>query len=75
MKLKNEIYDVLKWIGLVAIPAVAWFIGQVGYDIGIANADVVVKILNAVGTLLGMLIGVSTFNYNKEKDAEKDAEE
>ena len=68
MKLKNELYDVLKWIGLVCIPAIAWFVGQVGYDIGIANADVVVKVLNAIGTLLGMLIGVSTYNYYKKDD-------
>ena len=65
MKLKNEWYDVLKWIGLVCIPAIAWFIGQVGADLGLTNADTIVKVLNAIGTLLGMLIGVSCYNYNK----------
>lgn len=68
MKLKNEIYDVLKWIGLVLIPGCAWFIGQVGVDLGIQNADVIVKVLNASGTLLGMLIGVSSYNYYKTED-------
>lgn len=67
MMLKNEIYDVLKWIGLVAIPAIAYFVGEVGTDIGIQNAGVVVKVLNAFGTLLGMLIGVSSYNYYKNE--------
>lgn len=70
MKLKNEIYDVLKWIGLVAIPACAWFLGQVGTDLGIQNAEVVVRVLNAFGTLLGMLIGVSSYNYYKNESEE-----
>ena len=62
MKLNDKLYEVLKWIGLVCLPAVAWFVVEVGADIGIANAEVVAKVLNALGTLLGILIGVSTYN-------------
>lgn len=69
MQLNNKVYDVLKWLGLVCLPAVAWFIGQVGADIGIPNPETVVRIINAVATLLGMLLGVSCYNYGKgDKD-------
>ena len=71
MKLNDKLYEVLKWIGLVCLPAVAWFVVEVGVDIGIANAEVVAKVLNALGTLLGILIGVSTYNYRKcDSDAD-----
>lgn len=66
MKLSNKFYDIAKWVGLVLLPALAWFIGQVGADIGIPNPEVIVKVLNATGTLLGMLLGVSCINYAKE---------
>lgn len=68
MQLNNKVYDVLKWIGLVLLPSCAWFIGQVGADIGIPNPETVVRIINAVATLLGMLLGVSCYNYGKGGD-------
>lgn len=70
MKLPNEIYDIAKWLGLIALPAIAWFIGQVGGDIGIAEPEKWVRILNASGTLLGLLIGASCMKYEKEKSGE-----
>lgn len=68
MNLSNKAYDVLKWLGLVCLPAIAWFIGQVGADIGIADPETVVRVINAVATLLGMLLGVSCYNYGKVAD-------
>lgn len=70
MKLPNEVYDIAKWLGLIALPAIAWFIGQVGGDIGIAEPEKWVRILNASGTLLGLLIGASCMKYEKEKSGE-----
>lgn len=57
----NKVYDVLKWIGLVVFPALAVCFGTVapacGIDAGISNT--VVLALNAVGTCIGAVIGVS----------------
>lgn len=55
----NEVYQVLKWLGLIACPAVATFVGAVFPAWGIPNADAVVLTLNAAGVLIGALIGVS----------------
>lgn len=55
----DKLYDVLKWVGLVALPAVAWWVSTCGEGVGIANVEVVVTIINATGTLIGMLIGAS----------------
>ncbi len=63
--LNNKSYDVLKWLVMIALPAIAVFIKSVGVEIGIDNPDMVVTILNAVTALIGTLIGVSSYQYNK----------
>lgn len=66
MKLPNKWYDILKWVAMVLIPAVQTLIFTLGQLLGF-DATVVCGILAAVHTFLGALIGVSTFNYNKEQ--------
>ena len=58
--LPDWLYQALKWLGLIAFPAVAWFIGTTGSDLGIANVPAVVNVLNAAGALIGILIGASS---------------
>ena len=65
MQLNSKIYEALKWAALIALPALAWFIGQVGPVWGWPYVEQVVLTLNALGTLLGVLLGVSTYNYRK----------
>lgn len=55
----NGLYQVLKWVGLIACPAVATFVGAVLPAWGIPNVDAVVLTLNSAGVLIGALIGVS----------------
>nr|DAH96717.1 MAG TPA: holin [Caudoviricetes sp.] len=57
--INDKLYHVLKWLGLIACPAAATFIGAVFPAWGIPNADAVVLTLNATGVLIGALIGVS----------------
>ena len=66
MMISNKAYDILKWVGLICLPGLAWFVGQVGPVWGMAYVDATVTTLNAAGTLLGILIGVSTVNYKKQ---------
>ena len=67
MKLKNGAYDILKWVALICIPALATFYVALA---GVWNwpfADEVSKTANAVCVLLGALLGISTAQYNKDK--------
>jgi small-conductance mechanosensitive channel len=54
-------YKVLKWAGLIALPAIAVFVSTVGQawgmDPGLSNA--IVTTLNALGVLVGALLGIS----------------
>lgn len=66
--LDNKIYDILKWIALIALPALATLISVILplwniCDEGTINA--VVGTITAVATCLGTLLGVSTMKYRK----------
>ena len=67
MRLPNKVYDVLKWVVLVVIPACTT--AYVGLD-SVFNwgyGDVVAKVSAIVCTLTGTIIGISTAEYNKAK--------
>ena len=57
----DGVYQVLKWTGLIALPAVATFVATVGEAWGwdAALCDAVVATLNAAGVLMGALIAAS----------------
>lgn len=57
--LPNRVYDVLKWLGLIVLPALAVFVNTVGPAWGWPYVDAIVTTLNALGILAGALIGVS----------------
>lgn len=65
--LSNRAYDILKWVSILLMPALATFIGVVGKVWGMPNVDAWVTTINAVGIFLGAIIGVSTSSYNKDK--------
>lgn len=70
MKLSNKVYDVLKWLCLIALPAVSVFYAALDNAFGWGYVQQVGTVLAAVETFIGALIGVSTAAYNGEKDAD-----
>lgn len=57
----NKVYDVLKWVGLVVLPALATFLGTVApaWGMDASLSDAIVTTLNAIGTLFGTVLVVS----------------
>ena len=66
MKLNDKVYDILKYVALIGIPAVLTFYGVVGATLGIPYTQEVLTIGAAFDTMLGTLLGISIANYNKE---------
>ena len=67
MKLPNGVYDILKWVTLVVIPALSTaYVGFSGIW-GWPYADAIAKTAAVVCTLIGALLGISTAQYNKDK--------
>ena len=57
--LPDKAYQVLKWLALIALPALAVFVHVVGPAWGLPYGDQTVTTLNALAVLVGALIGVS----------------
>ena len=65
MILSNKVYDILKWIALVALPALTTFYGVVGATCNIPYTQEVLTIAVAFDAMLGTMLGISTNKYNK----------
>lgn len=68
--LPNGVYDVLKWAGLIACPALAVFYGVVAPAWGMPYPEQVVLTLNAAGVLIGALIGASAVTAKVGEDGD-----
>jgi hypothetical protein len=66
MKLPNKLYDVLKWITLILIPALATAYVGLSAVWGFPYADEVARTACVACTLLGALLGISTAEYRKK---------
>lgn len=66
MKLNDKLYDVLKWIVIIVLPACATAYVGLAAIWGFPYAEEVAKTSAVLCTLLGALLGISTAQYNKE---------
>lgn len=66
MKLDNKVYDVLKWVALVVLPAIATLYTALAGVWGLPFAEEIPATITAVDLFIGALLGVSTAKYNKE---------
>lgn len=57
--LPDRAYQMLKWAGLVLVPALATLLGAVGTAWGWPHLTAIVTTITAVGTFIGALVGVS----------------
>lgn len=67
MKMSNKVYDILKFIAQLLLPALATLWATLGK---IWNWPLVTEIaatICAVDTFLGVILGISSSQYNKEK--------
>lgn len=65
--LSNKVYDILKWVVIIAIPALSTAYVGLAAIWGWPFADEVAKTASVVCVLLGALLGVSTAQYNKQE--------
>lgn len=72
MIIPNKIYNVLKWVLIIFVPALITFLTTIFALYGIPHIEIVVGTISAVATFLGALIGVSTKAYNKQFDSIED---
>lgn len=70
MKLDNKTYDVLKWIAQLFLPALGTLYWALASIWGLPYGEQIVGTLTAIDAFLGALLGLSTAQYNKEREDE-----
>lgn len=65
MKLSNKMYDLLKWIAMYFLPAVGTLYFALAGIWGLPYGEEIVGSITAVDTFLGVILGISTAQYNK----------
>lgn len=65
----DRVFDWLKWISIVCLPALSTFIVVISRIWNWADlGSLIAQTITAVAVLLGALLGISTIQYNKGGD-------
>ena len=67
MKMSNKVYDVLKFIAQIVLPALATLWATLGKIWGWPLVTEIAASICAVDTFLGAILGISSMKYNKEQ--------
>lgn len=67
-KIPKGVYDVLKYLSLVGLPALATFISQIGPEWDIPKVGSIVATIVAFNTLLGALVIINQVQYNNSDE-------
>lgn len=65
--LPQKVYEWLRWIIAIVIPAAIVLFGVIGNVLDIPNTDVILTIAGAVEVFLGTIFGISKINYDREQ--------
>ena len=65
MKLPDKIYDLLKWVAQIVLPALGTLYFTIASIWGLPYAEQVVGTVTAVDAFLGVVLGISTVSYKK----------
>lgn len=65
MKLNNKWYDRLKWVAMYLLPGLGTLYFALASIWGLPYGEEIVGTITAVDTFLGVILGISTANYNK----------
>ncbi|GBD66040.1 phage holin [Tetragenococcus halophilus] len=68
--LDDKTYTILKWVVMIAVPAVMTAIGTIGEAVGFDQTGLYLTIIGALNTCLGTMMGVSNKKYKKQGPTE-----
>ena len=66
--MSNNVYDVLKWIAMYLLPALGTLYFAIASIWGLPYGEQIVGTITAIDTFLGVILGISTAQYNKRVD-------
>ena len=66
--MSNKVYDALKWIAMYLLPALGTLYFALASIWGLPYGEQIVGTITAIDTFLGVILGISTAQYNKRVD-------
>lgn len=69
MKLPDNVYNILKWVAMVFLPALTTLVGVILNSFDVGCTDIVLTIMTAVTTFMGAILGISNVQYNKNTNS------
>lgn len=66
--MNNKVYDILKWIAQIFLPALGTLYFALAGIWNFPYAEAIVGTITAVDTFLGIILGISTIQYNKKEE-------
>lgn len=68
--LPQKVYEWLRWIIAIVIPAAIVCFGVIGNVLDIPNTETILTIAGAVQVFLGTIFGISKIRHDKQKELE-----
>lgn len=72
--MSNKVYDILKWIAQILLPAIATLYFAIASIWSLPYAEQIVGTITAIDAFLGALLGISTSMYKKANKTEENNE-
>ena len=70
--MSNKVYDILKWISVIVVPALVLLINTLGSIWVWQHTTEISMTISALGVFIGAIIQVSSAKYSKEQEETKD---
>ncbi len=71
MIFNNKVYNFLKWVAMCVLPALGTLYFALSSIWGFSNAEQVIGTITALDTFLGVILGISSMQYNKSLNISK----
>ena len=64
--MNNKTYDILKWVAQLLLPAIGTLYFALAGIWGFPYGEEIVGTITAIDTFLGVILGISTAQYNRQ---------
>lgn len=66
--MSDKVYNTLKWVAMYLLPALGTLYFALASIWGLPYGEQIVGTITAIDTFLGVILGISTAQYNKRVD-------
>ncbi len=72
--INNRVYDILKWVSVIVVPALVLLINTLGQIWGWEYTKEISMTISAIGVFIGAVIQISSKKYNNKNTEEQEQE-